>query len=221
MSIRKRLNLVLYLLALAGALATAGCATAPSGTSSSSERDIAALARGLRALGADVDPEEAQRAAHIAVTYSRQLAHAYGVTDPPLVHNLKVNLGLRRRGLCWQWADDLEARLRAENFRTLDLHRAIANAFNPILIDHSTVIVSRRGDGLFEGMVLDPWRNGGVLYWAPTRADAEYDWRPRAEVFELREARLPSPAAGASVAATATRSLRRRAPPARLQAASA
>ncbi len=99
-------------------------------------------------------------------------------------------MGLKPRGLCWHWADDLEARLREEDFRTLALHRAIANADNPFRIDHSTVIVSRRGDTMFEGVVLDPWRKGGVLHWTPTLADADYDWRPRAEVHEekLREA---------------------------------
>jgi hypothetical protein len=158
--------------------------------------------REIRALGAYVDPEEARRAARIAFQHTHQLALEYEITDPPLIHNTKVNMGLKPRGLCWHWAEDLEARLAEENFRTLSLHRAIANADNPFRIDHSTVIVSRRGDTMFEGVVLDPWRKGGVLHWTPTRADADYDWRPRAEVHEmkLREAaREGTPPEAASV----------------------
>ena len=38
-------------------------------------------------------------------------------------------------------------------------------------------------------MVLDPWRYGGTLYWAPTLQDAKYTWVPRAQVFAMKRAR--------------------------------
>lgn len=181
---------VACLSSLLAILVAGGCATRmPEGTPSVDRREIEALASGIRALGAGVDPEEAARAARIAFEYSHQLALDYRITDPPLIHNTKVNLGLRPRGLCYQWADDIEARLRQEDFRTLDLHRAIANADNPFRIDHSTTVISRRGDTLFQGIVLDPWRNGGDLHWSPTLADTRYNWRPRAEVFGKKRRR--------------------------------
>ncbi len=167
----------------------AGCAgTSPDGPPLADAAEITALEKGIRALGPDVDPEEAARAARIAYEYTHQLAREYQITDPPLIHNTKVNLGLRPRGLCWHWAEDMEARLMREGFRTLDLHRAIANADNPFRIDHSTAIISARGTGYMDGMVLDPWRKGGVLFWSPTQTDPHYVWRPRLEV--LHEKRL-------------------------------
>lgn len=164
------------------------------------DREIAELTRAISSLGADVDADEAAQAARIAMEYARQLATEYRLTDPPLVHNTKVNLGLRTRGLCYQWADDIEARLQQEDFRTLTLHRAIANANRVFLIEHSTVIVSRRGDTMFEGVILDGWRNGGRLFWSPTLEDARYKWVPREEVFKekrrLRNARARFASAG-------------------------
>ncbi len=148
-----------------------------------------ALAEMIENLGPGVDPEEARRAARVAIDYSLELKRQYRVTDPPLIHNMKVNMGLRPRGLCYQWADDLEARLRQENFRTLTLHRAIANSDRPLLIEHSTVIISRKGDPFEKGIVLDPWRYGGTLYWAPTLKDGNYKWIPRKKVFEARRRR--------------------------------
>lgn len=150
-----------------------------------SQTEIADLTRAIQTLGPGVDPEEAARAARIALTYPRQLAVQYGITDPPLVHNTKVNAGLRPRGLCYDWADDLQARLRQEQFKTLQLHRAIANATN-ILIEHSTVIISAGGDTMFQGIILDPWRYGGILYWGPTLKDARYKWVDRQDVFEYK-----------------------------------
>ncbi|WP_417719333.1 hypothetical protein [Salipiger sp.] len=146
--------------------------------------EVAALTRTILALGPHVDPEEAARAAEVALTYPRKLAVAYEITDPPYLHNIKVNQGKRPRGLCYQWADDMEARLRQEQFRTLTLHRAIANSDNPLRIEHSTVIVSAAGDTMWEGIVLDPWRNGGILYWGPVLDDHKYPWKPRQQVFD-------------------------------------
>jgi hypothetical protein len=180
----------LPLLSLLAMLIAGGCAMPPpDGPPVAGKAQIAELALGIGAMGPEVDPEEAARAARIAFDYSRQLAREYQVTDPPLIHNMKVNSGLRPRGLCYQWADDIEARLSQENFSTL--HRAIANADNPFLIDHSTTIISRRGDTMFEGVILDPWRYGGRLFWSPTLADKRYNWHPRAAVFERKRQSLP------------------------------
>ena len=97
-------------------------------------------------------------------------------------------MGLRPRGLCYHWADDLEARLKQEQFQTLQLHRAIANSTN-IRIEHSTAIVSRKGDTMQQGIILDPWRFGGRLFWAPLPEDKKYIWIPRQQVFEAKLAR--------------------------------
>ena len=151
--------------------------------------EVARLARGIMALSPQIDPVEARRAADIAVNYPKQLRQRYQVEDPPLRHNMKVNAGVKPRGLCWHWAQDMQTRLAQENFATLEMHRAIANAHTRLLIDHSTVIISARGDDMTKGMVLDPWRYGGVLYWAPTLQDEKYDWVPRQTVFAMKRAR--------------------------------
>ena len=163
-------------------LGLGACSSAPPARSD----DVARLAAQIQALGPEVDPEEAQCAARVTYAYTAQLAQEYQITDPPLIHNAKVNKGLRPRGLCWHWAEDIERRLKQENFRTLTLHRAIANADNPFRIDHSTAIISRRGDSMYDGVVLDPWRYGGVLFWSPLREDTRYDWVPRDIVLEKR-----------------------------------
>lgn len=175
------------------ALALAGCAGEPQVSRlSTSESEIEALAAALRGLDPSVNAEEAQRAARIAQEYPLELRVRYQVTDGPILHNVKVNNGTKPRGICVHWADDIEARLRAENFRTLELHRMISPA-TAFRISHSAPIISARGQSMFDGIVLDGWRNGGDLFWAPVREDTRYNWRPRTEVlraiYEKREAR--------------------------------
>ncbi len=177
--------LFLRLLTLTGLLALAACGGYPGGPPPPSDARVAQLARDIRALGPGVDPEEAQRAARIAHDYTYQLAQEYQITDGPIIHNTKVNMGIKPRGLCWHWAKDIEERLKEENFQTLDLHRAIANA-DSIRLEHSTAIISRRGDSMYDGIVLDGWRDGGVLFFARVKDDTRYEWFPRAEVLAAK-----------------------------------
>lgn len=168
-------------------LALAACGTkSPDRLPPVSQADVAALESRILALGPDVDPAEAARAAHIAHHYPRQLAVQYGVTDPPLIHNTKVNAGRRPRGLCWHWAEDMEKRLAAENFQTLDLHRAIANSDVAFRIDHSTVLVSSKGAPMQKAIILDPWRFGGLLFWGSLAEDTKYRWLRQEDVLEKR-----------------------------------
>lgn len=149
---------------------------------------VAALTEKIMSLSATIDPEEAARAARIAYSYTAQLRREYQITDGPLIHNIKVNNGSKPRGLCWHWAQDMEIRLGQENFQTLDLHRAISN-FDNWRLEHSTVIISAAGASMYDGVVLDPWRKGGVLVWDDVRSDTRYNWTPREEVFAWKRAR--------------------------------
>jgi len=151
--------------------------------------DIAALTQALIALDPDVvDPAEAARAARAVYTYVDQLIVEYEIADSPLVHNTKVNFGAKPRGLCWHWAHDVDSRLQMEHFRTLRIHRAIAN-YNNIRLEHSTSLRGPRGGEMMDAMVLDPWREGGKLVWKIAREDTRYNWTPRQEVFVYKRNR--------------------------------
>lgn len=148
-----------------------------------SQNDVDELATAIQALGPEVDPVEAQRAASIAYSYSQQLAREWNVTDAAIIHNAKVINGFREFGLCNDWAQAMTARLRQERFQTLDLHWATSppTAFRII---HHSALISAKGDSMYDGLILDPWRDSGDLYWGPVREDTRYNWKPRLEVRE-------------------------------------
>ena len=160
-------------------LALAGCAQAPVPGSS----DVDELAQAIRELDPGGDPTEARRAAEISYSYSRQLKQDWNVTDSAIIHNAKVINGFRERGLCNDWAQAMTTRLRQENFRTLDLHW-VTSPPTALRIIHHSALISAKGDSMYDGIILDPWRNSGVLHWAPVREDTRYNWRPRLDVRE-------------------------------------
>lgn len=169
--------------ALLFALVLAACASG--GAVRGTAEDINDLAAEIRSLSPDVSAQEAQAAAALAYDTTHTLAMAYQISDPPLIHNAKVNAGLRPRGLCYHWAEDLQAALQAAGFETLSVARAIANSDNAVLIDHSTAVITARGAPMKSGIVIDPWRYGGRLFWSSVASDTRYAWKPRQDV--LRE----------------------------------
>ncbi|WP_170398705.1 MULTISPECIES: hypothetical protein [Ruegeria] len=168
------------LCAVLAAIALGGCATKQPTVGQS---DIDDLAMAIQALGPEVDPAEANKAATIAYSYSQQLKQEWNVTDSAIIHNAKVINGFREFGLCNDWAQAMTTRLKQENFRTLDLHWATSppTAFRII---HHSALISAKGDSMYDGIILDPWRASGALTWAPVREDTKYNWRPRLEVRE-------------------------------------
>jgi hypothetical protein len=151
-------------LALLGLLLLTGCAS----TGTPEE-----LANRLRELSPAVDHAEANTAAETACSYSRQLRKDYKVIPPAHFQNMLVNMGVRQRGLCFQWADDLAAKLESLHLRSLDLHRGVARL--DTRHEHSSVVLTAPRQPFDTGIVLDAWRHSGHLVWAGVKED-KYPW---------------------------------------------
>jgi hypothetical protein len=99
--------------------------------------------------------------AESAYATAAQLRRDYGVIGgPPSFHNFLVNLGIRKRGLCFQWAEDLLVQLDALKLRTLELHWAEARAGS--WQEHNCVVVTAKGQRFREGIILDCWRHSAI-----------------------------------------------------------
>ncbi len=151
-----------------GLLLLAGCAS-----TGHRENGPADLAGKLRGLGPSVDRHEAALTAETACAYSLELARQYRVVRPALFHNVLVNIGVRQRGLCFQWADDLSAKLQTIHLRTLEIRRGVARLNTRR--EHSSVVLTAPGQPFEQGIVLDAWRRSGRLYWSDVQED-KYPW---------------------------------------------
>lgn len=146
----------------------AGCATPQT-----PEASATALAERLQQLSPRVSPAEASLAAGTAHAYSLEMARDYRLVRPAFFHNVLVNTGLRSRGLCFQLADDLSAKLRSLDLQTIRLRRAIAR--EATRREHSSVVLTAPDQPFSEGIVLDAWRHSGHLFWGSVEHD-RYPW---------------------------------------------
>jgi len=137
-------------------------------------QEINNLTSALMTLGPNVDVAEARLLAHEAIAYPRVLANQYNLVGPPYWHNVLVNYGYRDNGLCWQWTRDMARHIQARNWKSFDFFHGNANRrrYN----EHSTLVVSYKGQGVREGIILDPWRHSGTLYWVKAAKDPKYYW---------------------------------------------
>ncbi len=136
--------------------------------------EIANLTKALMKLGPNIDPAEARVLAHEAIAYPRVLANEYRLVNSPFWQNVMVNYGFRENGLCWQWTRDMSKHIQARQWKTFDFFHASANRrrYN----EHNSLVVAAKGQGVREGLLLDPWRNTGELYWKLTKDDPKYYW---------------------------------------------
>jgi hypothetical protein len=177
---------------IVGAFALTNCALSTNVRNAANNREATALRNNLVALSPHVRAKEAQRLADCAYITSRQLARDYHVVGPPLFHNFLVNIGMRERGLCFQWARDLFAKLNQVPLQTLELHWGAARAGT--WREHNCVVVTAEGQSFKKGIVLDAWRHSGRLFWSRVEAD-HYPWQEdEAERISLTSKR-PRPAA--------------------------
>lgn len=126
-----------------------------------------------------ISSKEAKIISSEAITYSRKLSKHYGTTTTPLFHNFLVNVGIKERGLCHHWSDDLYLYLRKFNFKTIHM-KSVGSYIGSYWQEHNALVVlPTNSNDIKKGILLDPWRDSGKLYFSPIAKDPEYSWKIR------------------------------------------
>ena len=108
--------------------------------------------------------QESKELARLAITKSRALANSYHLVSPPFYHNFLVNSGLRKRGLCFHFVQDLMQEINKQGFSSFDFRwgRANGNKLN----EHNVIVVlGNREKNFKNGVILDAWRKSGELFF--------------------------------------------------------
>ena len=137
------------------------------------ERSIKDLTKALVALAPDVDPAEAQSLSVTAHTKARSLKKEYRVVLNPEFTVFLYNIGMRKRGWCGHWAQDIGAELKELKLKTLVLHWG--EAYPNTTSENNALVVTARNQPFQDGIIIDGWRRAGRLFWCPVLRDDEYE----------------------------------------------
>ena len=139
----------------------------------SDERSIKELTKALVALAPDVDPAEAQSLSVTAHTTARRLKREYRVVLNPEFTVFLYNIGMRKRGWCGHWAQDIGAELKELKLKTLVLHWG--EAYPNTTSENNALVVTARNQPFDQGIIIDGWRRAGRLFWCQVKKDDEYE----------------------------------------------
>src|SRR6266487_283688 len=130
-----------------------------------------ALASQLAALSPRVNPEEAKLLAECAYATVSKLRREYRMFGTPIFNNFLIYHGIRKRGYCYQWSEDLLIALDRLKLTSLELHWG---EYDPnTWRENNCIVVTAKGQPFKRGIMLECWRHLGHLYCGPVAGDYE------------------------------------------------
>jgi hypothetical protein len=125
----------------------------------------------LAALSPRVNRDEATLLADCAFATVSKLRREYRMFGTPIFNNFLIYHGLRKRGYCYQWSEDLLIALDALRLKSLELHWG---EYDPgTWRENNCIVVTAKGQPFKRGIMLECWRHLGHLYFGPVASDWE------------------------------------------------
>lgn len=93
----------------------------------------------------------------------------------PIVHNMLIDIGVKKRGACKHWAEDLLDYMRPipRQFFAITWGEAYPKKFN----EHNVAVIYPNYGKFKDGLLIDPWRTSGKPYWITVKDDHHYKWK--------------------------------------------
>jgi hypothetical protein len=129
------------------------------------------LAGELASLSPRVNREEAKLLADCAFATVSKLRREYRMFGTPIFNNFLIYHGLRKRGYCYQWSEDLLIALDALRLKSLELHWGEHDPGT--WRENNCIVVTAKGQPFKRGTMLECWRHLGHLYFGPIASDWE------------------------------------------------
>lgn len=165
---------ILFLLLLVGCTHT---------VSHTKQTEINQLTTLFKSLDKSITYEEATQLSQDIFRETKRLSKEFKLTSPPYWHNFLVNVGLREKGLCYHWSDALYAFVLERDYPSFEFHLMGAN-IGEYWSEHNVLMVIGKDkrmqeDIIQEGIIIDPWRDSGKLYFSKVKDDTDYVWKHR------------------------------------------
>jgi len=143
-----------------------------------STNTVEELSKLLRSLNNSIPPAEAELLSREIFKESAKLTKKFKPVSEPHFNNFLINVGVKDKGLCYQWSDALYIYFSGKNYHDFEFHLLVANK-GEYFYEHNTLVVVAKGEKVMDGVIIDPWRKPGKLYFSKVSEDREYKWKHR------------------------------------------
>ncbi len=137
-------------------------------------KEIKKLTNLILSISNKIEKEEAKEFSYDAITFSKHLANKYQVQTSALIHNVLINLNLKKRGFCYHYTNDLKKYLNKKKFKSFKLIKAVSKRDG--YFEHTSLVLTREDVDFKDIIILDPWRNTGILFFKKIKYDTRYNW---------------------------------------------
>jgi hypothetical protein len=129
------------------------------------------LAGELASLSPRVNRDEAKLVADCAFVTVSKLRREYRMFGTPIFNNFLIYHGLRKRGYCYQWSEDLLVALDKLNLKSLEVRwgEHDPNTWR----ENNCIVVTAKGQPFNRGIMLECWSHLGHLDFIPVASSWE------------------------------------------------
>ncbi len=138
---------------------------------------VVGLKKKLIELHKDVNNSEVSAEADVlakaVVQKIYDISQEYRVTVSALITNVLINTGIKKRGFCYHYVNDLIKTLRTSHWKFFDMHwgEAWAGTFR----ENNALIITAKGAPFSTGLAVDAWRTAGKPFWTKVEGD-RFPW---------------------------------------------
>lgn len=147
-----------------------GCSVKPISTPNTQS-----LSTLLHTIDPSIPKAQSQALAKDIYKHTHTLTQVFKLTSPPQYHNFLITIGVKEKGLCYHWSDALFLHLNTPKYPSFSFHLMGANIGN-YWNEHNTLLITSKNKPISKGIIIDPWRNSGVLYFEKVLKDENYEW---------------------------------------------
>ena len=122
----------------------------------------------------NINKSEAKSLAYEAINHSKHLAKKYETVSPALLQNTLINLGIKERGLCFHYANDLLTFLEKKDYKSFKFVKVVANRGE--YFEHTAFILTDDHIDFKNSIIFDAWRDSGNLFFSKIKNDKKYKW---------------------------------------------
>jgi hypothetical protein len=116
---------------------------------------------------------EADALAKAIVQKLYDISQEYSISVSAIVNNILINTGIKEKGFCYHYVEDLMKILREREWRFFDIHwgEAWAGTFR----ENNALVITGKGSPFETGLAIDSWRSAGKPFWTKVEGD-RYPW---------------------------------------------